>query len=40
MILVDVSQLLLLIGLLPIAVAGIDIDELMKGLHDGMGRIW
>ena len=26
------------VGLLPIAVAGIDIDELMKGLHDGMGE--
>ena len=26
------------VGLLPIAVAGIDIDALMKGLHDGMGE--
>ena len=26
------------VGLLPIAVAGIDIDEIMKGLHDGMGE--
>lgn len=26
------------VGLLPIAVAGIDIDVLMKGLHDGMGE--
>lgn len=26
------------VGLFPIAVAGIDIDALMKGLHDGMGE--
>ena len=26
------------VGLLPIAAAGIDIDALMKGLHDGMGE--
>ena len=26
------------VGLLPIAVAGIDIDEIMRGLHDGMGE--
>lgn len=26
------------VGLLPITVAGIDIDALMKGLHDGMGE--
>ena len=26
------------VGLLPIAVAGIDIDALVKGLHDGMGE--
>lgn len=26
------------VGLLPFAVAGIDIDALMKGLHDGMGE--
>lgn len=26
------------VGLLPIAVAGIDIDDIMKGLHDGMGE--
>ena len=26
------------VGLLPIAVVGIDIDALMKGLHDGMGE--
>lgn len=26
------------VGLLPIAVAGIDIDAFMKGLHDGMGE--
>ena len=26
------------VGLLPIAIAGIDIDEIMKGLHDGMGE--
>lgn len=26
------------VGLLPIAVASIDIDEIMKGLHDGMGE--
>ena len=26
------------VGLLPIAVAGLDIDALMKGLHDGMGE--
>ena len=26
------------VGLLPIAVAGIDVDALMKGLHDGMGE--
>lgn len=26
------------VGLLPIAVAGIDIDALMKGLHNGMGE--
>lgn len=26
------------VGLLPIAVAGINIDDIMKGLHDGMGE--
>ena len=26
------------VGLLPIAVAGIDIDEIMRGLHDGLGE--